>query len=231
MSHQLREAVWQSRVLRGAMKAILVRLADRADKNGDAFAGCRSLAADVGVSRQTATVAVEQLIERGHLVVMAPAIGTRPRTLRVMDPTPSGQVALPQRGQVGWPQGGPADDPLRPSRGDLAAKLGAASGQVNGVQRPSSLAQILESDLESKENQDPAAQKPPLSSSASEKTTDEENTTETRTENFVCVDCDWSGTTSWKATQHYRQARHTIRRIEPEAQMRYTDKLAQSGRA
>ena len=69
MSNQLLNAAWKVTGLTVAEKIILVRLADRADKDGKCFPGHASLAADCSLSDRCVRYALPQLQAKRHLTI------------------------------------------------------------------------------------------------------------------------------------------------------------------
>lgn len=69
MSNQLLNAAWKVTGLTVAEKIILVRLADRADKDGKCFPGHASLAAECSLSRRAVCYALPSLQAKRHLTI------------------------------------------------------------------------------------------------------------------------------------------------------------------
>lgn len=91
---ELINAAWEVRGVSLAEKAVLVRLADRADNQGVCFPGLTSLADDLGVQQRTVSRAIVKLAERGHVSILREATATKSRKYRV-HPTPPAPDAPP----------------------------------------------------------------------------------------------------------------------------------------
>jgi hypothetical protein len=118
---ELTMRVWNARGLSPMEKLVLLRIADRVNRQtGVAFPGVRSIARDCGLSKQGTLNILDRLIERSVLEVVAEGSGTRARTYRVnVAQLASGQGDGPQAdsdltpsGQPNGPQGAGVDDEI-----------------------------------------------------------------------------------------------------------------------
>ncbi len=69
MSNQLLNSAWKVTGLTVAEKIILVRLADRADKDGKCFPGHASIATDCGLTERSVRDALQALQSKRHLTI------------------------------------------------------------------------------------------------------------------------------------------------------------------
>lgn len=130
MANDLREDAWKLRHpdMQGATKHVLVRLCDRANTaTHETFVGVQSLAEDCGLSRPTVMKAISDLIAVGLVEEARPAIGRRPRTLRVI------ADALARCGQTALPQLAQREPPLWSIPAPVAVNTQGVCGQVSEV--------------------------------------------------------------------------------------------------
>lgn len=88
MSNPILNSAWKVSGITGTEKLVLVRLADRADKNGLCYPGQTGLAEDCCLTTRAVRNAINSLTAAGHLEVVEQATFTTPKTYRVTPMTP-----------------------------------------------------------------------------------------------------------------------------------------------
>ena len=122
----LLNAAWKVRGLTGTEKLVLIRLADRADRDGKCYPGQKSIADDCCISVRTVRKAIKSLTAKGHLVILQFAGYSSATTYRVTPSPPESASAPPGSSRRSPPEAASASlyrTPIQPPITNTGASL------------------------------------------------------------------------------------------------------------